>query len=610
MASEFATDQAGLYSKLGVLPSATLEEIVDSYKKEVTLFEEAAKLSRKDIRFKEADCRYREVSKAFTILSDASYRQRYDNSQTVPDLPKVTRNMLKTPKDYLVKYNEQSITIFLPQNLARIWLESCEDYHGTKATNGGKNGHHIKFPFVDAKTKEEHGSVSIKVYETTQKLLIQGSAYLLWFSNVFHELRTKISGSKASPPPVPVSARSTDVLIVSTDVSDSRSLCQTCDQPLTDDNCLTCTTTPKSVYDENCNVTRDQEDVLNTSIQVSPVDVSVIQENVTKLEAQNHHNKEQPLDVLILGDSNTKAIKPEILYPDKSAKSDVTFNLTEAEGYIQNSALPAPKVILFHIGTNDVRDARDAATVTEGFRRLVHVAHDKYPSTNLVFSPILPRDDSHLMDIGDDINSFLKVVADETSYVHITDNSNLSSSGTIKKSLFVSDGYHLNRYGTRVLAANFKRALNPLIGLGEYKGRRSQLASNQPSPIRSYRDVVIGAPTSKQRQSPSRPPTRHQPMRNQTSPTSRPARRPSGPLMGSRSSTQGQGRTVPFPENGPANNTLNSSTQQSSVRKEHPSSVPTRPNIPNQPCHAPPKMSPLSWPWHPSIMWPPMFRMW
>ncbi|KAI8492963.1 hypothetical protein Bbelb_289670 [Branchiostoma belcheri] len=332
-------------------------------------------------------------------------------------------------------------------------------------------------------------------------------------------------------------------------------------------------------------------------------------ENTSRLEtaAQNHHNKEQPLDVLILGDSNTKAIKPEILYPDKSAKSDVTFNLTEAEGYIQNSALPAPKVILFHIGTNDVRDARDAATVTEGFRRLVHVAHDKYPSTNLVFSPILPRDDPHLMDIGDDINSFLKVVADETSYVHITDNSNLSSSGTIKKSLFASDGYHLNRYGTRVLAANFKRALNPLIGLGEYKGRRSQLASNQPSPIRSYRDVVIGAPTSKQRQSPSRPPTRHQPMRNQTSPTSSPARRPSGPPTGSRSSTQGQGRTAPFPENGPANNTLNSSTQQSSVRKEHPFSVPSL-NVGPWSRHPPPgpwSLSPPTGPWGPPVPHPP-----
>ncbi|XP_019642065.1 PREDICTED: cytochrome P450 2U1-like, partial [Branchiostoma belcheri] len=60
MASEIASDQKGLYSKLGVLPTATLEEIVDSYKKEVTLYEEATQLNRKDFRFKEADCRYRE----------------------------------------------------------------------------------------------------------------------------------------------------------------------------------------------------------------------------------------------------------------------------------------------------------------------------------------------------------------------------------------------------------------------------------------------------------------------------------------------------------------------------------------------------------------------
>ncbi|CAH1262446.1 AOX1 [Branchiostoma lanceolatum] len=138
MATGDSRDQEGLYAKLSVTPTATREEIVDSYQKEVLLYhEQAAKLNRKDPARKEAEYRYREVSDAFTILSDLSYRQQYDDSQVVPDLPTFTRKALKNPKNYCVKHNKQSITVFLPNNLAKVWLEKCEEHHGTQATNGG-----------------------------------------------------------------------------------------------------------------------------------------------------------------------------------------------------------------------------------------------------------------------------------------------------------------------------------------------------------------------------------------------------------------------------------------------------------------------------------------
>ncbi|XP_035690321.1 proline-rich proteoglycan 2-like [Branchiostoma floridae] len=186
-----------------------------------------------------------------------------------------------------------------------------------------------------------------------------------------------------------------------------------------------------------------------------------------------------PPDVLILGDSNTKPIKPDVMYPDKRVTKEITYNITQATDHIQQSTMPAPKVILFHIGTNDVRDKRDPTAVSEGFRKLIQTSRDKFPHTPLVFSAIPPRRDSKLQEIGEQVNSFLNVVSEETSYVHVTDNSNLSNMGTIKEALYCQDGYHLNRFGTRVMVSNIKRVVNPIIGLGNYssKGTRANFQS-------------------------------------------------------------------------------------------------------------------------------------
>ncbi|KAI8480639.1 hypothetical protein Bbelb_416510 [Branchiostoma belcheri] len=399
-------DSEGLYSKLTVTPTATREEIVDSYRKEVRLLEKASKLSHKGRAFNEADM-----------------RQQYDDSQVVPDLPTFTRKALKNAKDYCIKHNEQGITVFLPHtsNLAKTWLETCEDHHVTQAKNGGKNGHQIKFPFVDTHTKDTLGSVSIKVYESTQKLLIQGSAYLLWFSECFSELKAKISSDGAS---VSTGSESSEVVPIAPPDSPPVSLCQTCVRCLTSNLCQACNTTPKSV-----------------------VNVSVVDEN-------GNETQDGVTDV-----------------PDNSLG---TQNQT-ADMKIQTQNSPVDMCI--------VRDT-------------------------------VNKDDPDLQQIGDNVNSFLKVIAEETEYVHVVDNDNLSTMGSIKRALYSPDGYHINRFGVRVLAANFKRTVNPLLGLGNYTARtleritprlrrlgrleRSFSTGSPPTRHGQERDVPLGTRPSEQ----------------------------------------------------------------------------------------------------------------
>ncbi|KAI8496764.1 hypothetical protein Bbelb_254190 [Branchiostoma belcheri] len=824
--ADSGSDPEDLYSVLGVPTAASHAEIVDAYKREVLQFEEVSKLGKKNSVFKEAEKKHKEVSKAFFVLSDASHRQSYNDSGVFPDSPKPTRRSRQQGRDYFVKHNEQSITIFLPQNLAKLWLTTCEDLYDTKATDGGKNGHQIKTTYSDAKSSDPVGTVSIKVYETTQKMLIQGSAYLLWFSEVFPLLRKKIN-------PTSVRAVVPFENLSSGDTSEPESvanpsICQSCDQPLSSDVCPLCNTVPKDVLGVNSNALSShnhesqtdyhsirfnaqvqdsvnkletclidsiadrkmfedsvsqrlsaletkqnscqhscdnmsveegrklRDDIVrlegvkcdlerqigtlrvqleeltaivqNTSVKVKSTESQTTDEHSTAQDSErvnkllhevatvnvqnrfavlsevsdpsdtdssrpvskhgaqdadskanqsarevrrevpvpdetiktNQQNKDTPPDILILGDSNTRALKADILYPNKRVRKELAFNLTESTEFIQRSKLPEPKVILFHVGTNDIRDTPDATKVSEGFRKLIQTTHDKYPNSSIVMSSVLPRDAPALQDVGNDVNSFLKVVADETSYVHTIDNSNFADSGAIKSALYSPDGYHINRFGIRVLAANIKRTTNPLLGLGQYTGRKTQPAMNtvKNSQTRSYRDAVIGAPSKHPaRQLPrtsmsgsSTPPEQGR----RPKPTGRdlpPARQPSRTSMHGPSPTPDHGRH-PTPTGPPVTGCElrtvaprqvledKETTRPTSQRPGHTPTTPWRhiPPTPNQlpgpwcppmfnqpagpwgfpPTSAPgpslprqpPRFNPPPWPWHPSMMWHPMFPVW
>ncbi|XP_019642870.1 PREDICTED: uncharacterized protein LOC109484087 [Branchiostoma belcheri] len=585
------SDHEQLYSTLGVPSSATHADIVDAYKKEVKLLEEACKYGKKSTVYKKAETRLREVSKAFAILSDEPRRQLYDNSGTVNSTPKITKKSRSHSKGYSVNQNEQSTTIFIPPNQATSWIAICEEHYSTQATNRGKDGHHIKTVFYDAQSKEAVCSVSITVYVSTDKMLVQGSAYLLWFSEEFPRLKEKVSSSE-SINDVQLSGPESEVSGIAGDpATDDSTFCPTCEQSImTDEACPSCNTVPKSLLDCNSNTMCSGEELPEGTPQnlvdkanqctspISTVDYTNVQDSVNKLESciaesiadrktaetsilkrlsvledrlkscershvcvglsapekrqlvedvarlgkvkcelesevkslqqkfdelssavhkvqsnsargktntietqttqepsdraekllhelvnvnvhnrfqvletdnnetrgsspvsnpgakhreQAHktgakqppiqdktnpsptvspsrHNKVMPPDVLILGDSNTKAIKTDVMYPAKRVTKELTYNITQATDYIQRSTLSAPKVILFHVGTNDTRDKRDPTAVSEGFRKLIQTSHTKYPQTTLVFSSILPREDRKLQEVGDQVNSFLK----------------------------------------------------------------------------------------------------------------------------------------------------------------------------------------------------------
>ncbi|XP_019624384.1 PREDICTED: uncharacterized protein LOC109470047 [Branchiostoma belcheri] len=291
-------DSGDLYHILGVEYNASQGDIVEAYKKEVNSYENASKLNKKGPLFKKAETRYREVSKAFVVLSDESRRKQYDAGSPASNTPKINRQRT----GYQVKFNEQSVTIFLPQNLTKTWLTTCEKHYDTQAMDGGKNGQQIKTSFLDTKSRQVLGSVSIKFYESTHKLLIQGSAYLLWLAEVYPELMNSINPTSNNSPdnaathvqasmPEPHSTPADSVVPLPP--------CPTCDQPVESDTC-DCNTVPKDVVDVNSNHINgpESESQTETNVLVETTDdkdskmahesvtsnYSIVQESVAKLE--------------------------------------------------------------------------------------------------------------------------------------------------------------------------------------------------------------------------------------------------------------------------------------------------------------------------------------
>ena len=185
-------------------------------------------------------------------------------------------------------------------------------------------------------------------------------------------------------------------------------------------------------------------------------------------------------EIVVIGDSNTRSIMPSILYPDKQVHKQPGMTIPEAIDIIETTPFSNPKCIVYHVGTNDVKQERAASGVTEKMRRLVATTHDKFPNAAIVLSSIPPRNDRHLMEIAKQVNAFIHILGQECGYISVADNDNMEENGSIKRVLFKDDGYHLNRGGVKVLAANLKEAIHPTVGLGTYnRGRRSSNAPHQ-----------------------------------------------------------------------------------------------------------------------------------
>ncbi|KAI8488401.1 G-protein coupled receptor [Branchiostoma belcheri] len=221
-----------------------------------------------------------------------------------------------------------------------------------------------------------------------------------------------------------------------------------------------------------------EEQTTNSSERTtSPHNVNRPQRGAPPNRRHQASENQSQTDIVIVGDSNTRGIIPTMLYPGKKVAKYSAMTIPQASALIKNTADLDPKCIVFHVGTNDIRQEKAAHGVTENLRELVTTTHTKYPNAAIVMSTVPPRNDNHLMEVTRDVNSFIQILGQETPFITIANNDNLGDGKLIKQSLYRPDGYHLNTGGLKVLAANWKTAIHPSVGLGVYDRRRRNNAT-------------------------------------------------------------------------------------------------------------------------------------
>jgi hypothetical protein len=95
-----------------------------------------------------------------------------------------------------VKINMDSITIELSPDRTEVWIQACQDKYGAPTIQGNQHGLKFSSP-ISLQSEDDHdsvprGSVHITIYKTTNRMLVQGSSYLLWYGDEFLALCSNV----------------------------------------------------------------------------------------------------------------------------------------------------------------------------------------------------------------------------------------------------------------------------------------------------------------------------------------------------------------------------------------------------------------------------------
>ncbi|KAI8517758.1 hypothetical protein Bbelb_037750 [Branchiostoma belcheri] len=183
MAAAFPTPTRRIHELLQLPESATFSEVYGSYAsfiQEYTKEREAAKklkpAERKTFIFEKSGEEFKEVSSAFL----SHFESHADK----------TTDCLRSPERYSVTHNTSCITVHIPKVTVSSWKTVCESYYGVAGKDRGVNGVQYSTTFSDTDTRlgTELGSLSVTIYDTN-KLLVQGTSYLLWIVSHYNILQ-------------------------------------------------------------------------------------------------------------------------------------------------------------------------------------------------------------------------------------------------------------------------------------------------------------------------------------------------------------------------------------------------------------------------------------
>lgn len=170
---------------------------------------------------------------------------------------------------------------------------------------------------------------------------------------------------------------------------------------------------------------------------------------------------------IILCDSNGKYLRMNKLCPNQEVTYHRCPTITTGHEIINNlPSDPAPQMILIHTGTNDLERINSADLLASKINDMITATAKKFPSSKILYSTLLPRQDVPFDEIRK-INSSIGKLCSRIANVHLIDHSNLSQQNILH------DIKHLNQTGVKRFAKNLKDAIY---------GRKSRV-SNSPTEV-------------------------------------------------------------------------------------------------------------------------------
>ena len=172
----------------------------------------------------------------------------------------------------------------------------------------------------------------------------------------------------------------------------------------------------------------------------------------TNTQIVNQRYDSENIDILIFGDSMTKAIKPSKLSRSRRIRCKTIHGAkveNASDVALSHARSFNPKEIILHLGTNNITsDGKDEiiAKITSLADQIV----ENRPTTSIAISTIIHRQrEPHLIfQKVNTVNNELKLLANQRGWSVIS-NDNISTDQHI-----AGDGVHLNAIGTRVFAEN------------------------------------------------------------------------------------------------------------------------------------------------------------
>ena len=167
------------FEVLGLQPTASLNDVKCAYR---TL---AKRYHPDKYNGPEAKTVFQKLNKAYHVLanqlcddSDNRMCDKDDNSQSNGDEGNDATLLTNVP--IIMRENSFSVTIDILDMLFLVFVEECERHHGVTPIDRGQHGLQFRFSYISPNDNEQYGTLSLTLYPTTSRLLVQGTSYLLW----------------------------------------------------------------------------------------------------------------------------------------------------------------------------------------------------------------------------------------------------------------------------------------------------------------------------------------------------------------------------------------------------------------------------------------------